>query len=102
MTSTIGVKKVQYPNGTNAITIASDGTLTTDSDLTIGGHTSIGGELTVSPSNTGNNVAKIKTGSTDARLAEFDQTNPKYTQQDQAMIGLDNGSGLHALYQLCL
>lgn len=62
MTSTIGVKKVQYPNGTNAITIASDGTLTTDSDFTISG------ELTVSPSNASNNIATIKTGSTDARL----------------------------------
>lgn len=74
MTSIIGVKKVQYPNGTNAITIASDGTLTTDSDLTISGaatissHTSIGGVLTVSPSNAGNNIATIKTGSLEARL----------------------------------
>jgi len=80
MTSIIGVKKLQYPNGTNAITIASDGTLTTDSDLTISGaatisgtatissHTSIGGELTVSPSNAGNNIATIKTGSLEARL----------------------------------
>ena len=62
MTSTIGVKKVQYPNGTNAITIASDGTLTTDSDFTISG------ELTVSPSNSDNNIATIKTGSLEARL----------------------------------
>ena len=62
MSSTIGIKKIQYPNGTNAITIASDGTLTTDSDFTISG------ELTVSPSNTSNNIATIKTGSLEARL----------------------------------
>ena len=47
MTSTIGVKKIQYPNGTDILTLDSSGSVAIADSATVGGILSVTGDLTV-------------------------------------------------------
>ena len=47
MTSTIGVKKIQYPNGTDILTLDSSGSIAIADSATVGGILSVTGDLTV-------------------------------------------------------
>ena len=66
MTSTIGVKKIQYPNGTDILTLDSSGS------IAIGGILDVTGDLTVDTNtfhvDTSNNRVGIGTTSPDQPL----------------------------------
>ena len=48
MTSTLGIKKIQYPNGTNSITIDSSGSAAIITNATVGGTLGVTGNTTLS------------------------------------------------------
>ena len=47
MTSTIGVKKIQYPNGTDILTLDSSGSLAIADSASVGGTLSVTGATTI-------------------------------------------------------
>jgi len=49
MTSTIGTKKIQHPNGTNAVTIDTSGDATFDGNMDVNGNVALRDKLQVSP-----------------------------------------------------
>ena len=59
MTSTIGIKKIQHPNATSALTIGSDGVVTFSQPL---GATTIGGATTFNAAITGDSATFNKVG----------------------------------------
>ena len=48
MTSTIGVKKIQYPNGTDILTLDSSGSIAIADSATVGGTLGVTGATTLS------------------------------------------------------
>ena len=47
MTSTIGVKKIQYPNGTDIMTLDSSGSLAIADSATVGGTLDVTGKVSI-------------------------------------------------------
>jgi len=89
MTSILGVKKIQYPNGTNAITVGADGVLTFDQKIV---STSTDSSTFAGPIIGNNGITAVGAGGTalaTAPIRIFDENN------NLASIGISNAGHLY-------
>lgn len=83
MTSILGVKKIQYPNGTNAITVGADGVLTFDQKIvssstdssTFAGRIFADGGITAYGTSATGNASPLRLKDENSNLATFGLSN---------------------------
>ncbi len=98
MTSTLGIKKIQYPNGTDIMTLDSSGSLAIGAAATVGGTLDITGNVGLGGSNTSSYLQGVVGGKT-ATIGDASQASSTLVlKDDDGVFDIATTGGTFRIY----